>query len=259
VFAFSLIDTAYHISSKRTNDQDQRIRTLKVALKTCRYCLDSNQVELALKVLERCSARISDIEDAEPVVQLAQNPVDENVDGRLTLKRIVCEYYLLRTAHAWKTERLDVASHFCTKADHDVLAQSPDLTEKATDLFHKIGKSLAINGTTGPAMEWCERTIQTLDDCSSEDLSLDAVELRLPVTATLVETLLARGDESSYQRAVTLIQQLEEVFGLGNRIAVSLLQFKTLTHKQPVDVERMSGVLRHMIRLAVLTDQSFKT
>ena len=183
VFAFFLIDTASHASSRRTKDQDQRIRNFKIALKACRFCLDKGELELALKVLERCSELISAAEEDSPIVRLS-NQTDDS-DYRDSMKVLVSEFYLLRMTHAWKSDRLDLAEHFFNKLPGPQLAKSASLAEKAADLFGEAGKSLFKKELVEPAIKWLERALTALDACELERLSQDAGELRLTVTATL--------------------------------------------------------------------------
>lgn len=186
VFAFHLLDTAYQASPKRTRDAEQRTRNLKLALKTCRSCLDSDELALSLKVLEKCSDHVSSVEDGSPLVRLTEQ--DDDGSGMARMKSLVFEFYLLRVMHAWKSGRLDVAKHFISKlnikGNHAV-----DLPEKAADLFYEVGRSLLKKHDTSGAMEWLERALSTLDVCEVEHLSDTAADLRLSISAKLGKCL----------------------------------------------------------------------
>lgn len=258
VLAFLLIDAAHHSSSRRTKDHDQRVRAFKVANKACRFCLDHGELELGFKILERSSDYAGRAEEELPIVQIADDADGRHDNHQLTLRRLVTEYYLLRMTHAWKSERFDMADHFFSKLGGKELASSADLAEKAADLFHEAGKSLAASKQMQPAIKWCERALSTLDSCELENLSQDAPELRLAITGTLVESLSYTGSAGDIRRATQVVDELNS-YGMSNRVAVSLMRFQLISAQQPVDVSALSAVLRHMISSALITDRSFKT
>ncbi|KAK0875733.1 sporulation-specific protein 22 [Friedmanniomyces endolithicus] len=259
VFGFFLIDAAHPTSIRRTKDHDQRVRTFKIALKACRFSLDHGEFELALKVLERCSEYASTADESFPIVRISDAAQSDDVNQQLVLKQLVAEYYLLRLTYAWKTDCLDLADHFFAKLNLHELAGSVILAEKAADLFHEAAKSVARKKLWDPAIKWCERAVSALDECEIEDLSHDAPELRLAITATWIEALLTGGTGEIRQRALNLIEQLETAYGMSNRIVVSLMRFQILTASKPVDLAQVDAVVAQMTRQAVLTDKSFKT
>ncbi|TKA83433.1 hypothetical protein B0A55_00323 [Friedmanniomyces simplex] len=259
VFGYYLIDAAHHASTRRTKDHDQRVRTFKIALKACRFSLDHGEPELALKVLERCSEYASTAEEEFPIVRISDAEHGSGINQQLALKQLVAEYYLLRLTYASKTDRFDLADHFFSKLNLPELAGSATLAEKAADLFHEAAKSVTRKKIWDPAIKWCERAVSALDGCEVEDLSHDAPELQLAITATMVEALLTSGAAESQQRALSLIEQLETAYGMSNRIAVTLMRFQILTASEPIDLAQVDAVIARMIRQAVLTDKSFKT
>lgn len=185
VLAFHLLDTAYHASQKRTKDAEQRMRNFKLALKTCRYCLENSELDLAMRILEICSAHVSTVEDASPLVRLTADGEDTSQTARL--KELAVEFYLLRIMHGWKSGRLDVATHFISKLGMESV-RSTNLPEKAADLFYEIGKSVLKQPDVIAATEWLERAWAMLGTCDVEYLSDDAADLRLSISAKLGET-----------------------------------------------------------------------
>lgn len=183
VFAFRLLDIAYSISPKRTKDFEQRTRNLKLALKTCRTCLENDELDLCQKVLERCSDHVSLVEEESPLVRLTEN--SRNGDCMAKVRSLAAEFYLLRIMHAWKSGRLDVARHFVNKLEQ----HAQGLREEAADLFYEIGKSLATESDTTGAVEWLERGLSTLDACETEQLSDGAADLRLSIGSKLGKRL----------------------------------------------------------------------
>jgi hypothetical protein len=65
------------------------VRLLKVAFKAAKFCLDGDELELGVKVLERAAAYVEDLGSADTQLVLE----DESVRQRL-----VAEYYVMRTA-----------------------------------------------------------------------------------------------------------------------------------------------------------------
>jgi tetratricopeptide (TPR) repeat protein len=258
VFAYFLLDAAHSSLSRRKKDHDQRMRVFKVALKAARFCLDSGQDDFALRVLERSSDFVTHAEDETPIVELASNDASDAADCQLFTQQMVTEFYLLRMTHAWKAGRFDVADHFLSKINARSLTSSAALAEKAADLFHEAGKALANRNATEPAIQWYQRALDALDNCGVEYLSQDAPELRLAITGSMVEALIAVQAQDLRERASPLLDQLESAYGMSKRIAVSMLRFRISTAHEDVDAGELYSILRQMIRLAIMTDQSFR-
>ncbi|KAK6396127.1 hypothetical protein LTR65_010237 [Meristemomyces frigidus] len=261
--AFLLIDAAHQTSSRRSKDDDQRVRTFKIANKACRFCLDHEELELALKVLERSSDYVSRTEEEWPIVQIADIVGFGHGDHQLALRRLVAEYYLLRMTHAWKSDRFDMADHFFNKLSARELTSSADLAEKAADLFYEAGRSLAASRQPQPTIKWCERALSTLDSSDLESLSQDAPELRLAITGTLVEALSSTGTAVDRDRAAQVMDELESNYGMGNRVALSVMRFQLLSFKTIMQTinkaRRISGhcaltALNELITLRLLSD-----
>lgn len=183
VFAFHMLDAAYRTSPKREKNTAQRTRSFKLALKSCRMCLEQNELELAIKILERCADHVEAIEGASPLVRLTD--ASGNDKSQMRMKCLATEFYLLRIMHAWKSERLDLAAHFVKQLNSSNACGSGGLAEKAADLFYEIGNSRLKASDTALAIEWLERALTTLDACDVEQLSDDAADLRLSISAKL--------------------------------------------------------------------------
>lgn len=183
VFAFHLLDIAYRVSPKRTKDLEQRTRNLRLALKACRSCLDSHELDLSMKLFEKCSDHVSAVDDDSPLVRLTED--DDGGSGVARLKLLASEFYLLRIMHAWKSERIDLAKHFTSKL---IPANNAGgLPEKSADLYYEIGNSLLRRNDTNGATEWFDRAISMLDSGEVEHLSDTAADLRLSISAKLRE------------------------------------------------------------------------
>lgn len=174
---------AYQSSSKRQKAQEKLIRTFKLGLKACRYCLDNNELDLALQLLERCAEYVSAAEEESPVVKITK--ATDTSTEHSALKSLVSEFYLLRMTHAWRSKRLDIAEQFYSNLIRTRLDTSLNLAEKAADLLNEVGKSLTKQRLPKPAAKWLKRALDALNLGDAENLSQDALELRLSISAQL--------------------------------------------------------------------------
>lgn len=255
VFAYLFIDAAHRSPSSRRRSAEQQVRTFKIALKACRTCLDRGELRFAYSIFQRLADFVGKCEAVSPVVQLADDP---DADRQHILKRLVTEYYLLRMTHDWKSDRLDLADLSYSKISSALLTEHAYLGERAADLFHQMGKSLLAKTLHEMAIKWCERSIDILNACDAATLCLDAPELRLATTSTLVASLVAANNRKCRDRAATLVLQLDTVHGLGNRTAVYLLKFNLLIADPKEDTQLIYETVSRMIVLTVLTDKSFR-
>lgn len=256
MLGFFLVDGAHTITSTDPRHQDERRRKFKIALKATRFCLDVNEHELAMKVLERCSEYAGSVDDDPPIVQMTG--ADRDADTQHSLKQFVIEYLLMRIMHAWKTSRLDLAEHFFGKLNHGRIAASGELSEKAADLMHRIGKSQSQIKQWGNAIVWCERAVALLDACDIELQSQDVPELRLELSDTLLGALLKRRGVDESARAVALVESLTTVHGLGHRLAVLLMQVQVMISISQPDISELEQVVSQIITTTHLTDKMFK-
>jgi hypothetical protein len=254
VFGFLLVDAAYCSTIERARNHEQRIRTLKIALKASRFSLDHGESDLALKALERVSQYISAAENEVPIVQLACDAED----NRARLKPLTSEYHLLRMTHAFQTGRLDLAGHFFDKASQMDTADDTQLAEKAADLCHRIAKSLIKARQWKAAENWSDRAISALDHCHEDGFGTDLSDLRLAITSTLVDCLITDGSSEALERGFSMVDQLAFDFGLQNRITVSLMRFKLLCAGKEPDVPQAEAAIAQMLRSAIITDKTFK-
>ncbi|KAI7088587.1 SPO22-domain-containing protein [Hortaea werneckii] len=260
VFAFLLIDTARRASAHHKNSQSQLIRSFKIANKACQSCLAKGQLDLASKVFERCSEYVGKSEPDDQIVYLTQITERNENDDQSVFDRLKCEYYLLRVTHAWKGGRLDVADHFFSKLSPDALALSSDLAESAADSLHEAAKSAADLRNTDLAIKWCERAVAALNNGEHEDLSPYASELRLAIATTMIDALLSQtGNAGSRLSAMKIIEELETLHGMSNRVALALMRLRLLTSSKPVEIDQLRLGLERVIRLTIITDKGFKT
>ena len=190
VFAFFLIDAAQESCARLEKGSEPRLRALKVGLKACRFCLDKGDLDIALKVLERCAEYVSVNNEKSPLVRIVGN--EDGGDERAARRDLTSEFYLLRVTHAWKSGRLDLAEHFLSKLSVSGIAGSSQLSHKAANTFWEAGKSLSKGKSTESALRWLDRALDALNAVDLDRTNNDAKELRLAITSTLGESYIAK-------------------------------------------------------------------
>lgn len=188
VFALLLLDTAHCSSAHRLKDQNQRLRLLKVALRTSRLCLNKNALDLSIKALEICSQKLVSTPDPQPFLRIAETPSAGEDQEEANVKTLEAEYFLLRLMHAWKSSRLDLAEHFYVKFDALKIIDDPELSMKEADLFDEIAKSQMKTKQIGDVKKWFERGFHALEKCNDEATTQEAAELKLCVGVSFSES-----------------------------------------------------------------------
>lgn len=187
VFAFYLLDMAHQAICKQgRNNVGNMIRVLRVSLKAGRSCIEQNELDLASKLFQRSASYV------ETRGREAGSPVKgddkEDIVQEEIMEELTTEYYLLRAALAWKSERIDLTQYWLAKVvihvDHGTASC---LVEKKADLEYEIGKAELKKKRHGDATKWLEMSRDTMDAINQEDLTPDCCELRLAVTNDLSE------------------------------------------------------------------------
>lgn len=248
-----MLDAAHNETSCRTKDIDQRVRIFKVALKASRCCLDSGYLPLTAKLIETTSKYVAAWDETTPVVSMTETAAN---DEDLVFKRLVCDFYLLRMAHASKCGRYDLADHFFLKSNIFEDENQDDLMERAAGLCFDIGRSHFQQKNKEVVISWLERAYKLLNSDALASRSLEHEDLRLAVVALLTDALPS---DKSDTRSWDLVAELDQVYGLGNRIAVLVMQLNIVMRKSPVDIDMAASILSRMVRLTVLTDQTYLT
>ncbi|OCK77725.1 SPO22-domain-containing protein [Lepidopterella palustris CBS 459.81] len=251
VFAFLLLDSGHGQSGSLSTVKGMKqgcVRLLRVALKAAKFCLDQKQIELCLKVLERAAV----FED-----QLGKVGVPgSGVDGELRA-RLKAEYFVLRTALAWRQERMDIAEHMFSKSALVGNHLDPATAENLSDLLYEIGKDMLHKKNYEMAVKWLGRSHDVLGEQDLEKLSVDAGELRLSIMQSLVKAFMKLKNPDAEGKAWELVNLLETDY--GDKMVVSLLKLELLSSAATIDADQYYSVLLRMIRSIVLTEVNFKT
>nr|POE46883.1 hypothetical protein CFP56_00215 [Quercus suber] len=255
VFAYLLVDTAHRSFSRRRKAADHQVRILRVALKACRTCIDHNELQLAYNILQRLADEVGRVESASSVIDLTEPHGDAL---QHILRNMVIEYHLLRMAHAWKSDRPDLVDHFYTQLDSTCLVGNANLSGKAAELFHQMAKSILVKRLYHDAVKWSERSLEILNACDVADLGPDTPDLRLATTSTLVDSFLGMNNPEYKSKAVLLVEQLDSVHGLGNRVAMHLVRFNLLIIDPATNCQLIEETVSRMVAMTLLTEKGFK-
>ena len=251
-FSFFVIDAAHRSAPKHAKRTEATaIRNLRISMKTARSCLEHGELDLASKVFQSAADYIPS-GDRGRSAEHAGNP-EYTVTEELT-----AEFWLQRTALAWKQGQLDAAEFMYSKVhirydDGDHIR----LVEQQADLTYEIGKSFLRKEEYESATHWLERSCDTLDSQPRERLGPDSSELHLSAMHDLARSLLGLGNATSIERASDLIALMESEF--GNKLAIALLKLKLLLSKNPVPAEEYQRVVINIVNSIVLTESTFKT
>ncbi|KAI9695204.1 MAG: hypothetical protein M1820_008840 [Bogoriella megaspora] len=244
VFAVLLLDAA----QSNTANLNNCTRLLRASLKAARSCVDANELDLCLKVLEK---------GANYEADFGKQASRGTTEDQSLYERLSSEYYTMRTALAWRQSRLDIAEHMFERTVRFQQRADPITSERAADVFYEIGKNLAERRQDELAQKWLERAYDALEEQEPERLSSDAEELRLCIMHSIVRNLITQGTEEARHKAQDMTKLMETYF--GDKMVVSLLKLELLAVEAELDVQAYKSALLNMIRTVVLTEPSFKT
>ncbi|KAF3046826.1 hypothetical protein E8E11_007311 [Didymella keratinophila] len=246
-YAFLLLDSAGGHSVKGL-ERKSCIRLVKVALKAAKVCVLGQDLDNARRVLESAAS----CEDA-----LANARQDDDSDEGNVAKRLRLEYYALRTALAFRQDRMDMAEHMFAKCKQIGGALAPDTAEDMADLSYEIGKQALTKRNYEAAVKWLERACDILGEQDLAMLSPEASELRLCIFQGLVQAHMKLGTREATDKAWHLVKLMEADY--GDKLVLSLLKIELLSDAEHVDAAEYYAVLSRMIRTIVLNETNFKT
>lgn len=247
VYAFFMLDAAQR---KSDTGAGNTVRLIKVALKAAKCSIDAKNFNFAFKVCEKATIYHDQLENCK---------TDSNVpaDDVEAYSQLQAEYYIIRTALAWKQDQLPVADMMYDKAKQHAESFDPETAEKLAGVLYEIGQGFVKKRQHDLATKWLERAYNVLDN--QELSSIEAVELRTSILQSRVQALLAHGEAESFQQAARLVEVLENDLG-GDRLAVLMLRLEIINdpHNEEFDMGAYGDIVHRMIRTLVLSDSNFK-
>ncbi|KZZ87885.1 Meiosis specific protein SPO22 [Ascosphaera apis ARSEF 7405] len=246
LFAFLMLEYSAVLKSKDTLKDD--IRLLKVAFRTAQTFIETGQLDLALRVLEkaamheeRLSTRCTDTtKDCIPTP-----------DEQRILRRLSAEYHMLRMAVSWRQKRLDITELMLSKVPKLCIEQEASVAEAFADICYDIGHSHLGEKDFPLAVKWLERAFDALSKHDLGALSPDADELRLAVLHALARAKMVSPDGDSMDVNI-LTEVLSKEY--GNRLPVMLLNIEMISKEPEPDCELYHEKLVGLLRTVPLTD-----
>lgn len=159
---------------------------------------------------------------------------------------------------SWKEGRLDVAEHLYGKSETLRQNLDPASAENLTDALFEIGNDLFQRHDFPIAVKWLERAYELVNSQQLEQLSREAIELRLSISQILVRSLLGLNTSSGFERAENHVAFVESE--IGDKLVVLLLRLEIL-QKAPGEVfdsDAYANILRRMIRAISLSETTVK-
>ncbi|KAI0142464.1 SPO22-domain-containing protein [Hypoxylon sp. NC0597] len=223
------------------------LRLEKLAIKTGRSCTVAGELEHARTVLQKAA-------DYNGLLQTLQAKLpSEELDA---CKRLEAEYLTLRLK-AWKEDRLDVADYTYEKLLGCQNPKDPVSAEHLADSCFEIGKDLTAKKNFSLAPKWLERAYESINTQDLEQLSREAIELRLAISQALVRAYLNTNTADGFQKAENHVRYIES--GFGDKLVVLLLRLELLLNSpaEVFDSNAYASVLRRMISSLDISESSF--
>ncbi|EEH42224.2 uncharacterized protein PADG_07044 [Paracoccidioides brasiliensis Pb18] len=247
-FSFLMIDLGTGKGARGADSEEftDDMRLLKVALTTAQGCLDIDQLDLCLRVLEKAASREEALSRRN---QRSVTPVE-------SVPKYSTEYYILRVALSWRRNQIDVMEHMFSKLDAAYLNHSPTIAERLAVVLYDIGKSMLSQGKHEWASLWLERSYDALNQHEIGQLGQHATELRLAVLLGRVRANLSLQHEDGEAVVASLLHILEQEY--GNRLSVIILNLVVISKEASPDSQRYYEKLSLLTRTAPATASNFK-
>ncbi|KAL2219458.1 meiosis protein SPO22/ZIP4 like-domain-containing protein [Thermoascus aurantiacus ATCC 26904] len=241
-FAFLLLESS---ASSDGNGGSENIRVLKVALRAARFCLETTQLSLSLKVLEIAAMRVGFLEKACHSIQ-------EDLTQALS-----AEYYMLRIILSWRQDKPDIAEYMFSKIPESTVKKDPKIAEKLADVCYDIGKWALANRKADLSITWLERAYEAnaLSIQGLQKLGPDGNDMRLVILHALVRANLDINTEESWSSIGRLLEELNKY---GDQVPVLVLQLEVIGKQTNPEYQNYYKILETVIGVADLTEENIK-
>lgn len=134
----------------------------------------------------------------------------------------------------------------------------PTAAEKIGDGLFQIGKGLLSKRDYPMAEKWLQRAWNIILNQPLQDMSRDAVELRMAIFQALVTALLGTQTAESVEKAQNLTNYVQSDIGDQPVMLLVGLEILTKSPAETFDGEAYGNILRRMIRSLSVNDNNFK-
>ena len=132
------------------------------------------------------------------------------------------------------------------------------LVEHLADALYEVGKSLQAKKDYPLAIKWLERSHEVINCRDLDQLTREAVELRLAISQALINAHMESGAGDGIKKAENLVAYMESE--LGDKMTVLLLRLELL-QKVPAetfDSNAFANTMRRLIRNPDFSVTTFK-
>lgn len=152
-----------------------------------------------------------------------------------------------------------MAEHMYGKSQSLRHRLDPPTAESLAEVLYEIGQTFfQKKNNSAMAIKWFERAYDFLNTQMLEQLSRDAIELRLCICQGQINALLATNTPANFQKAESMVAFIESE--QGDTLLVLMLRLELLLKGQSevFDSDAYAGILRRMTATLEITDSIFK-
>lgn len=134
----------------------------------------------------------------------------------------------------------------------------PHTAESLADVLFEMGRELLHKQQFSMAIKWLDRSSEVINGQELDRLSINANELRISIMEASVKSLLGLQDETSFDKARSMVDLLENE--IGEKLIVFLLRLELISsvNSESFDSNAYSSILQRMIHTMSLTESTFK-
>ncbi|KAL4910103.1 hypothetical protein BDW74DRAFT_144441 [Aspergillus multicolor] len=194
-------------------------RSLELAFKVVKACIEHGLVTLARKMMESAAARLDLIERSKPDIEVIKS------------EAVATEYYMLRVYMAWAQKRLHIADHMFSKIPE---TRSTEQERVIVDVCYTIGDSASRAGQFDTATTWLGRALSVCETWSSngnQGLAQGLKDKRLLVLHAYARSnlhLTTTASESELRRTIDLLRD-----EYGDSFPVLVFSLEVLNKEAP--------------------------
>lgn len=217
-FAFALMHLAKWPgpSSAGTRYNDLAV-LLTMLFKICQVAMNMGETGAAADAMTKAAQCVALLLEIKPGLD-----VEQSEECRQLEVRNLC----LRTALAWRENRLEVAEAMYARTEGLRRSLNPEAAEEFAEVLCDMGKGLAERGVFDGAMTWLRRALGVLEAQNVEMMSIGACHLRDAACQALVTAMLETGQERDWEAAKDTVATLED--RLGEKPVVLALRLEVL-------------------------------
>lgn len=142
---------------------------------------------------------------------------------------------------------------------HELLSRiKPAAAEKIGDTLFQIGTGLLSKRDYATAEKWLQRAWDTILQQPLQDMSRDAVELRMAIFQALITALLGVQTTESIDKAQNLANYIQSDIGDQPVVLLVGLDILNKSAAEAFDGEAYGNILRRMMRSLSVNENNFK-